>query len=195
MSDMAKLLTIKERQAYLRALGMYDGAIDGIENKKTTEAYKKLQSRYFVRPNDIDGKYGKNTDILLRSAYNFRNSKYFKLNEFKCRCKGKYCTGFPAVVDADLVNGLNKLRASAGGPLTVTSGLRCRTWNMKQGGAGASRHMQGKAADITGAPTASPAKRRSVKAVWMHQKNARYTYSTEDTKKYNMGNSVHIDVK
>lgn len=189
------LLTVKERQKYLETLGFYNGDIDGIEGRQTTRAYADLQKKYFSRPADADGKYGKNTDILLRSAYNCRNSRYFKLAEFKCKCGAKYCTGYPAEVNADLVNGLNKVRESVGGALTITSGLRCRTWNSKQGGASASRHMQGKAVDITGTPTNTAAKRRSVKSIWIAQKNARYTYCREDNSHYNMGNSVHVDVK
>lgn len=189
------LLTIKERQTYLKALGFYDGRIDGLEGVKTSRAYADLQAKHFTRPDDVDGKYGSNTDILLRSAYNCRNSKYFKLSEFKCKCGTKYCTGYPAEVNADLVNGLNKVRESSGGALTITSGLRCKKWNTLQGGASGSRHMQGKAADITGTPTNTAAKRRSVKSIWMAQKNARYTYCQEDSSKYKMGNSVHVDVK
>lgn len=109
---------------------------------------------------------------------------------------GKYCTGFPAEVDINLILGLNKLRVAApAARLTITSGLRYRTWNAKQGGAARSRHMQGKAADITGAPTSTAAKRKSIKATWMKQRNARYTYCQEDSTKYRMGNSVHVDVK
>lgn len=188
-------LTVKERQQYLKDLGCYDGRVDGLEGRLTSKAYADLQAKYFIRPDDVDGKYGKNTDILLRSAYNCRNSKYFKLSEFRCKCGGKYCTGFPAEVNADLVNGLNKLRSAAGAPLAITSGLRCTTWNAKQGGASGSRHMHGKAADITGTPTSTAAKRKSIKETWMQQRNARYTYCQEDSSKYNMGSSVHVDVK
>ena len=156
---ISMLLTVKDRQRCLKALGFYDGAVDGLEGRQTSRAYTDLQAKYFIKPDDVDGKYGKNTDILLRSAYNCRNSKYFKLLEFRCKCGGKYCTGFPAEVDINLILGLNKLRTAAGGPLTITSGLRCRTWNAKQGGAAGSRHMQGKAADITGTPTNTPANR------------------------------------
>ena len=39
------------------------------------------------------------------------------------------------------------------------------------------------------------AKRKSVKATWMRQRNARYTYCQEDTNKYHMGSSVHVDVR
>ena len=189
------LLTVKDRQRCLKALGFYDGTVDGLEGRQTSRAYADLQAKYFIKPDDVDGKYGKNTDILLRSAYNCRNSKYFKLLEFRCKCGGKYCTGFPAEVDINLILGLNKLRTAAGGPLAITSGLRCKTWNAKQGGASASRHMQGKAADITGTPTNTPAKRKSIKATWMRQRNARYTYCQEDSNKYKMGSSVHVDVK
>ena len=188
------LLTVTERQTYLKALGFYTGRVDGLEGIKTTSAYKELQVKYFTRTKDIDGKYGVNTDNLLRSAYACLNSKYFKLQEFKCKCGGKYCTGYPAALDKNLVTGLNSLRNSLGLALTVTSGMRCKKWNSIQRGAAASRHMSGKACDIKGTPTNTAAKRKNVKALWMKQKNARYTYCQEDNSKYKMGNSVHVDV-
>lgn len=188
------LLSVTERQKYLRELGFYNGRIDGLEGIKTVKAYQELQTKYFARPQDVDGKYGMNTDRLLRSVYACRKSKYFNLDEFKCKCSGKYCTGYPAALDEDLVNGLNALRSTYGLPISITSGMRCSKWNAKQGGASGSRHMQGKAADITGAPTNTAKKRAAVKALWMKQKEARYTYCQEDSKKYNMGSSVHVDV-
>ena len=104
------LLTKKKRQEYLKALGYYNGAIDGIEGPKTKKAYKDLQKDFFTRKKDIDGKYGKNTDILLRSAYNCKDLKYFKLEEFKCQCKGKYCTGYPVELNKNLVENIDNLR-------------------------------------------------------------------------------------
>lgn len=189
------LLTIKERQSYLKSLGLYQGSVDGLEGIKTKAAYKSLQERYFVREKDVDGLYGYNTDFLLRSAYACRNSKYFKLSEFRCKCNGKYCTGYPSALSESLVTGLNTLRERVGSPLSITSGMRCPTWNAKQGGAKSSRHMAGKAADIKGSATNTTAKRATIKALWMKQPNARYTYSQEDSSKYHMGTSVHVDVK
>lgn len=91
-------LTIKERQQYMKELGFYEGKVDGLEGIKTLKAYANLQVRYFARPDDVDGKYGKNTDNLLRSAYVCKDLKYFELPEFKCKCGGKYCTGYPATL-------------------------------------------------------------------------------------------------
>lgn len=189
------LLIVTKRQQYLKALGLYSGRVDGLEGVKTRDAYTALQMKYFASADDVDGKYGVNTDNLLRSAYNCRSLKYFKLSEFKCKCGGKYCTGYPAALDASLVSGLDKLRQEVGGSLTITSGLRCKKWNTKQGGASGSRHMLGKAADISGTPTNTAEKRKNVKAIWMKQTKARYTYCQEDSSKYKMGSSVHVDVK
>lgn len=188
-------LTVKERQQYLKDLGFYKGIVDGLEGVKTLKAYAELQVRYFVRPDDVDGKYGPNTDNLLRSAYACKDLKYFKLHEFRCKCGGKFCTGYPAALDKDLLTGLDKLRKELGSSLTVTSGLRCERWNRSQKGATGSRHKLGKAADVSGAETSTKAKRKRVKATWMRQKNARYTYCQEDSNKYKMGSSVHVDVK
>lgn len=188
------LLTVIERQKRLKELGYYDGRVDGLEGVKTSRAYADLQAKYFVRAQDVDGKYGQNTDNLLRSVWNCRNSRYFILKEFRCKCDGKYCSGYPAEVNQSLVNGLNNLRSKVGA-LTITSGLRCSKWNALQGGASGSRHMSGKACDVKGKATATKDGRTNVKTIWMSQRNARYTYCGDDSKKYHMGTSVHVDVK
>lgn len=191
------LLTVKERQTYLKALGFYDGRIDGLEGVKTSRAYADLQAKHFIRADDVDGKYGKNTDILLRSAYNCRNSKYFKLAEFKCKCGAKYCTGYPAEVSRDLIDNLERIRSKYGAPVKITSGLRCKTWNAKQSGSSsASRHMSGKAADfqIAGITTTEKT-RKAVIAYCKTLPNHRYTYGNINGSHPNMSSSVHTDVK
>lgn len=141
------MLNIKERQIRLKALGMYNGAIDGIEGKGTKNGYKLLQNRYFTRARDKDGVYGNNTDILLQCAYNVKDSKHFKLSEFRCHCNGKYCTGYPAVISKELVNNLDCMRDKYGS-IGITSGLRCKTWNRLIGGVAGSAHTKGKASDV-----------------------------------------------
>ena len=121
------MLSIKKRQSILKKINLYTGLIDGLEGEKTKKAYIKLQKKYFKRPNDIDGIYGKNTDILLQNVNNLLDSKYFKLEEFRCHCN-KYCTGYPCILDKNLIINLNKLR-SIYGPLLVSSGLRCKKYN------------------------------------------------------------------
>ena len=42
----------------------------------------------------------------------------------------------------------DQLRKNLGVPITIVSGLRCKTWNAIQGGGSNSQHMYGEAADI-----------------------------------------------
>jgi hypothetical protein len=199
------LLTKKKRQEYLKALGYYNGAIDGIEGTKTKKAYKDLQKDYFARKKDIDGKYGKNTDILLRSAYNCKDLKYFKLNEFKCQCKG-LCTGYPTELKKDLVVNLDALRDHYGKATKIESGLRCNQHNKNVGGSNGSRHKAGKAVDIYITGVSNTLKgRKGIVDYWIETyKTSRYAYcngyartkskTTYPTVK-TMGTSVHVDVK
>lgn len=198
------LLSKKKRQEYLKELGYYKGKIDGKEGTLTKKAYKDLQEDYFTRDKDIDGKYGNNTDILLRSAYNCRNAKYFKLDEFRCKCN-KHCTGYPAELNKDLVTYLDSLRAFYGKSIKVISGMRCKTHNKANGGSTNSRHMKGKAADIQITNISTTHKgRKSIVDKWITYKNARYSYCddyarTKSKKTYpnvpTMGKSTHVDVK
>lgn len=85
---MVNILSIRKRQQYLKNLGFYKGMVDGVEGVLTRKAYKSIQEKYFIRDSDIDGIYGKNTEILLRNAERVRlYTKNFSLNEFKCECK------------------------------------------------------------------------------------------------------------
>lgn len=188
------LLSVKNRQKYLKALGFYGGEIDGKVGAKTKLAYRAIQERYFTRAADIDGLYGKNTDILLRNAYNVSvYCKNFKLEEFRCKCKDS-CTGYPQVIDTQLLINLQALR-DAFGTLIVTSCLRCEAHNKAVGGASSSRHVSGKAADIKCPTTLSEAGRKSVMDYWKALSKYRYTYCNIGGNYPNMGTSVHVDVK
>ncbi len=200
------LLSKKKRQEYLKALGYYNGKIDGVIGDKTKQAYKDLQDDYFDRSKDRDGKYGNNTDILLRSAYNCRDLKYFKLQEFKCGCDCKYCTGYPVELNRNLVVNLDSMRKHYGKAMRITSGLRCSKHNSKVGGAIGSYHKKGKAVDynMTGKCTTLNGRKELIK-YWDNTfstarysycngygiKNGKVSYPTSKT----MGNSVHADVK
>lgn len=190
------ILSVKTRQTYMKALGFYTGSVDGVEGPKTKAAYLALQKKYFERDKDIDGLYGKNTDILLRSAYNMKDAKNFKLSEFRCKCGGKYCTGFPAEIDKDLIDNLQKLRDTYRQSIKIQSGLRCTTWNSLQGGAAGSRHKSGKAADIymSGITTSVSGRKKIIKA-WYSLPNSRYSYANINGAYPNMGSSVHVDVR
>lgn len=74
--------------------------------------------------------------------------EYFRREEFRCRCGGKYCNGFPAEPSEKLVRMLDRARVHFGVPGRVESGVRCEVHNAKVGGVATSRHRKGWAADI-----------------------------------------------
>ena len=74
--------------------------------------------------------------------------RYFKREEFRCKCGGKYCNGYPTEPDERMVRIADQLRKNLGVPITIVSGLRCRTWNAIQGGVSNSQPVYGEAADI-----------------------------------------------
>lgn len=84
-------------------------------------------------------------------------SKNFKVSEFACHGKGCCST---VMIDDQLVAYLQKIRDHFGKSITITSGYRCPTHNRNVGGATASRHAKGQAADIvvTGIKPAEVAK-------------------------------------
>ena len=82
------------------------------------------------------------------TADNCKDFKNFKYSEFKCHCKGKYCNGYPVSFSYELAKNLQNIRSHFGKPLTITSPLRCETWNSKQGGVKNSKHKKGWACDF-----------------------------------------------
>ena len=70
-------------------------------------------------------------------------STNFSRWEFACRCG----CGFDDV-SPELIQLLESIRHSAGGPLRINSGYRCEEHNRAVGGAKYSRHVTGEAADI-----------------------------------------------
>lgn len=202
------MLSVKERQIKLAFLGYYKGNIDGINGPLTKESVLNLQKDYFVNNNfrhDIDGIYGKNTDKLLCSLYNVKTTcKHFKLTEFKCRCKNKYCSGYPDYLNIHLLENLEKLREYLGTPIIGTSGFRCNKWNSIQSTSKNSRHKYGKAFDFYFKGGNNLEKRKEVTNKWISYKNSRYSYSNGyfknrdgsngvKTAKY-MGSAIHVDV-
>lgn len=189
------MLSVVVRQSYLKYLGFYDGKVDGVEGAKTKAAYKALQDKYFVREKDKDGKYGKNTDKLLVNAYDVAVlCDNFKLEEFKCGCGGKHCTGYPEIIEPQLLENLQAVRDKFGSTI-ITSGLRCSKHNSSVGGSFASRHKSGKAVDFKGSYTQTESQRETVMEFWKTLKNNRYTYCNINGSNPTMGNAVHVDVK
>lgn len=201
------LLSKKKRQEYLKYLGYYDGKIDGIEGAKTKKAYADLQNDYFFNKKDKDGKYGKNTDILLRNAYLVKkHTKNFDLKtELSCGCGGKYCTGYPVVYNEYALIYLQDVRDEYG-TTTVTSPMRCKKYNNSLKGASkSSYHLDGKAFDFYNAKVCkSFTTRKNFIDKYIKKPKARMSYcdgyrKTKTKTTYpnadNMGKAIHIDVK
>ena len=71
-----------------------------------------------------------------------RLTKSFNEEEFECPCCGKN------EIKMELVELLQQLRDVIKEPIIVTSGYRCKQYNLNIGGYVHSKHMEGKAADI-----------------------------------------------
>lgn len=109
--------------------------------------------------------------------------RYFKRNEFRCKCGGRYCNGFPAEPKEPLVRLLDAARAHFGRPAHIISGLRCPSWNRIQGGVVNSQHMYGEAADVRiDGVTAD-----ELQAFFQGRPGVRYTYEINST-------NVHVDI-
>ena len=109
--------------------------------------------------------------------------RHFKREEFRCKCGGRYCNGFPAEPKEQLVELLDAAREHFGRPALIVSGLRCPTWNSIQGGVANSQHMYGEAADVRiDGVTAD-----ELYAYFNDRTGVRYTYKIN-------GTNVHMDV-
>lgn len=181
---MATLLSKKTRRKYFHELGL---------GEYNEENILRLQKKYFKNHKEHDGKYGKNTDTLLYNLYQTKKcSPHFSVEEFRCHCGGRYCTGWHTRLSPQLLKNLEQVREHFGGPVRISSPLRCPQWNKLQtGSVSNSKHTQGKAVDIYGNLTNTSTKRASVKSYWYKLKGANYCYYGTP----NMGSSVHCDVK
>ena len=156
-------MNIKQKQCLLTFLGYDTGGVDGIWGNKSRHALQRCQEDLGI---PADGIWGEQTEAAVLEAVCacpteeledtgqnalevlFRGIRYWKSEEFRCQCGGKYCSGFPALPDRSLLELVDDLRHRAGKPAHRSSGLRCTTWNTLQGGVANSRHMRGKALDF-----------------------------------------------
>ena len=155
-------MTIKQVQNLLQYLGYYDGIPDNGYGPKTYQATMKFQTDFGGIAQD--GKPGAETQKALRHAVAYGmpereaqeagsgdfwdDIEYFDREEFRCKCGGKYCQGFPAEPKEAMVRLADDARRHFGSPGHVISGLRCQEWNRSQGGVENSQHMYGEACDL-----------------------------------------------
>ena len=180
----------KKIKTGLKTLGYFDGTIDSYVTPEYTAAVLKFQQKAFKRKADQDGKGGNDTLIAVQTFVNFKDIKYFEPEEFRCNCG--HCTGYPAVIDKQLLKNLDALRKQYGA-IQITSGVRCKWKNSRlSGSSSTSRHMKGKAADVYNAKmTGTKAKRNALIKKWYTMPKANYSYANTP----NMGNAVHVDCK
>jgi len=74
--------------------------------------------------------------------------KYFKMNEFECKDGCQMPAEARANIQALVEKVLDPVRERLGKAIYVNSGYRCPKHNLKVGGAKASQHMKGEAADM-----------------------------------------------
>lgn len=191
-------MTNQQKQHLLAYLGYYTGAIDGIWGSKSKEATENFQKDYGLT---VDGVVGPDTEKALRGAVAgtmqpvtsghppdtgtfWDEIQYFTREEFRCQCGGKYCGGFPAEPNEQLVRIADEVRAHFGRPAHRTSGLRCPQHNKNEGGVSNSRHLTGKALDfwIEGVSGGE------LLAYVQSRPGIRYAYRIKN------GNCVHMDV-
>lgn len=170
-------MTDKQKQCLLTYLGYCTCGVDGIWGDKSRQATENFQRDFgWISVDGICGEqtekalkyavaYGiekksdstdytnvqnNNTDDCTDSNTGtfWDEIEYFYRSEFKCKCGGKYCNGYPAEPDERMVRIADQLRKNLGVPITIISGLRCNVWNSIQGGVENSQHMYGEAADI-----------------------------------------------
>ena len=151
-------MTVKQIQHLLAYLGYYTASVDGIWGNQSSAAASRFQQDYGL---PVDGIAGEETQKALKQAVSngmpekqaatdfWSGIHYWNREEFRCRCGGKYCNGFPAEPSETLVQLVDDLRQRAGRPAHASSGLRCSTWNAIQGGVANSRHLTGKALDFS----------------------------------------------
>ena len=149
-------MTNKQKQALLCYLGYYVGSIDGLWGSGSREAARRFREDYGLSAGtSIDAAGEKmllaavaGTAQPVKKADEWADIKYFKKSEFACKCGGRYCNGYPADINMDMVRAADKIRERLSVPLNVNSGLRCKQWNSIQDGATSSRHMYGDACDL-----------------------------------------------
>lgn len=155
-------MTNEQKQCLLKYMGYYGGNIDGAFGPQSKHATAGFQDEYGLEPTGV---FDEDTEDLLKKAVAglvqpvlptepedtmdfWAEVKYFKREEFRCKCGGKYCDGFPVEPNERLIHMADKVRAHFGVPIDVSSGIRCENHNRNVSGVATSRHKNGKAMDF-----------------------------------------------
>ena len=189
-------MTVKQAQCLLLYLDYSPGAPDGVVGPKTKYAVSVFQREYgLTETGQLDDTTCKmlvaavagtaaKVDKPTGSTGSWWDSiKHFRREEFKCKCGGQFCSGYPAEMQEDVVRIADAAREHFGKPGHVVSGLRCQKWNAHEGGVANSQHMYGEAIDLRIDGVDSETLRLFVAS----QPNHRYSYRINST-------NVHFDI-
>lgn len=165
-------MTVKQKQCLLYYLGYYVGKIDGIWGQMSKTAVISFQQDFGLTANGI---CDDQTEKALKHAVcygvakktetsgdSWENIRYFQKTEFKCKCGGKHCNGYPAEIDMVMVGYADEIRHRLGKPIPVNSGLRCSVHNANEGGVSNSQHLYGTAVDLGCPAGTTPAKMAAI---------------------------------
>jgi len=182
-------MTDIQKQCLLKYLGYYTMAVDGSFGSGSQQATRDFQADYGLEASGVFD--GATEEMILRALTGsaekagdfWEEVRYFKKEEFRCRCGGRYCDGFPVMPERKLVRLADRVREHFGVPMTVSSGVRCAVHNANVGGVSGSRHLLGRAMDFT----VKGKDAQQVLAFVQAQEDVRYAYAID-------GNYVHMDV-
>lgn len=186
-------MTIKQRQHLLAYLGYYKGTVDGIWGPLSRSAAQSFQQNFGGL--SADGEVEAETEAALRRAVadgmpeqpaqtdGWDQIRYFSREEFRCKCGGRYCDGFPSEMKQKVVQVADRARSHFGAPGHVVSGLRCPQHNANSGGVANSRHMSGDAIDLR----IDGVSGKDLLAFVAQQPEIRYAYKINET-------NVHFDI-
>ena len=198
-------MTLKQKKALLAYLGFYDGPLDGLWGEKSQRATIDFQ-RAYMEQTAVDGIFGAATEKRILEVIAtweepvdknaekgvivdttpvafWKDIRYFTRAEFKCKCGGKFCDGYPAEMQEAVVKIADSAREHFGRPALVISGLRCKQWNAHEKGHENSQHMYGEAVDLCVEGVPAEELRQFVAA----QPGHRYSYCINST-------NVHFDI-
>lgn len=188
-------MTVKQKQCLLYYLGYYAGNIDGDWGTLSKIATKAFQKEHGLT---ADGVFGDSTAKAAREAIasdktpvSNKNAtgdfwddiEYFTRDEFKCKCGGRYCNGYPAEMQEAVVRVADRARKHFGKTAYVISGLRDPQHNANEGGVTNSQHMYGEAIDLQIVGVTAD----QLLAFVQKQPEIRYAYAINAT-------NVHFDI-
>lgn len=156
-------MTNDQKQCLLRYLGYYTDDVDGIWGANSRSATKDFQRDNGLAESgnfDTAAQNAALAHIAAKTGFKkatssgtktgwWKDIKHFTRDEFKCKCGGAHCKGFPVEPQEKLIRVADAIRTNLGGAATVTSGVRCTRHNANVGGVSNSRHLSGKAMDFS----------------------------------------------